>query len=954
MKIYVLYWIRTIKTVVVMGRTYFQVRYYDRENPGATPIIEPAIRNSVQLDYKGSTTKVQDIIGSVCDVSILDPTSADARFEYFYTSDETRWRTQIWFIDPDNASNDRLYWQGHIMPEQYEEPYTTDNLRIKVRATDGLGRLKGFELPDAFYTTEQSVIAVLSECLRATGSAFELYFSPAITNAVVKEWENIYVSGSLWQKDNDVTKRESAYAILKDVLRSLQCVVYQDWARWFVVGYNKQTVEDITYRRYDAQGVFLDTVTLDRTPYDVKEIQLVAPTVNIVTPRKNITVTSAVPELALPAALSDGVREDYAIVAPLDIVNVGQRLLFRNWLVEGYDATIGTDAFFAPIVRPDRGKLVMGIPRGDFNAGKYVRLERKLFVVKGQKIKADFGFNYALNLGKGVRIVVAFVVTDFAGNEHTVEQEVRFDDDALLDIYESFDDQLSKEFIVRSNGYLDILMYKPTASVNANLVTAIELETISIEEIDYVEEEVCVSTINEDYSIEEDVPLPISDVLQEGAAAFRLAKLEERTVALYDKDLDIKSVFAVDGVEYVVLDLRELFFVDDFRESIQVQQGGAGAWLPVTITDVIYNYQNGEQMVFAYDAAALGFVIGTGDSLRCQVKDYVYPAGNRESWQQWVDDVYGILPARYCDVVAGIYRNLYNDTHNRLRLRLKNVITFSTLISFHYKEQKTWFPINLKLFLDTGYSEVTLNEAYYGRPVSDNIPPIVDAGPDQELSDGQTTASLLATAADPDGVIVSQVWTVVSGTATIDSPNTLATTLSGVTGDSVTLQITVTDDDGATASDTLTLARNPDYTIVNTILENTNDVDPENQTVVRKEQLVFTPVVPAGQLLTIEHNVLLQKTDDPAGASTNVFFECRKNGQLVAQMSDAGTQTFSLSYISGDVITYEVSSDSQTGPGLGSTSGLSRVRLQNFDFQTGLGTVANSPYTIQASSSVSG
>lgn len=936
-----------------MDRTCFQVRYYDRQNTDATPIIHPAIQNSVQLDYKGGKNKIQDIIGSVCDVKILDPTSADARFESFYTSDETRWRTQIWYIDPDDPSRNRVFWQGHIMPEQYSEPYTTDNLRISVRATDGLGRLKGKKFSDTFYSSEHTVVQVLSDCLAATGNDFSLYLSPAITNATVPEWENIYVSGALWAGD-DGDDFESVYEILKDVLRSLQCIVYQEWGRWFVVGYNKQAIEDITYRRYDASGVYQETLNLDRTPYDVSAVQLVTPVLDIVTPLKQIAVRSSVPETVLPTSLSDEKREDYALVAPLDVVNVGQRLLFRNWLVEGYDATIGTDTFFAPIVRPDRGKLVIGIPRGEFDANKYVRLERKLFVTQGQKLKVDFNFTYSLNLDKGVRIVIAFVVDDLDGNETTVEQEVRFDDDALLDTYERFDDQLTKEFIVRSNGYLDIRIYKPTAGANANLVPAMELESISIEDIDYMDEEKCESVINEDYSIVEDITLPISDIVKEGAAGFRLSPLDNRTVDLYDKDLDIKSVFAVDGIDYVVLDLRELFFVDDFRESIQVQQGSAGPWVDVVITDVVYNYQDGEQMVFSYPADVLGFVISTGDSLRCQVKDYVYPAGSREGWQQWVDDVYGILPARYCDVVAGIYRNLYNDTHNRLNIKLKNIITYSTLFSFHYKEQKTWYPLNLKLQLDTGYSDVIANEAYYGRPVSDNIPPIVDAGPDQELTDSQNTASLQATAADPDGVIVSQLWTVVTGSVIINTPNALATTLSGVNDDIVTLQITVTDDDGATASDTVTLRRKKDYAVSNTIIEDTNDVDPESQTVIREEQLGFSPVIPAGQILTIEHNVLLQKTDDAAGASTTVFFECRKNGQLVAQMSDAGTQTFSLSYINGDTITYEVSSDSQTAPGEGSSNGLSRVRLQNFSFQTGIGVITNSPYTIQASSSVSG
>jgi hypothetical protein len=43
------------------------------------------------------------------------------------------------------------------------------------------------------------------------------------------------------------------------------------------------------------------------------------------------------------------------------------------------------------------------------------------------------------------------------------------------------------------------------------------------------------------------------------------------------------------------------------------------------------------------------------------------------------------------------------------------------------------------------------------------IPPIVLAGDDIYLSNNQTTASVIATAYDPDGFILSQEWTKITG-----------------------------------------------------------------------------------------------------------------------------------------------------------------------------------------------
>ena len=929
-----------------MAKTYFQVRYYDRENPDATPIIEPAKKSSVQLSFSGGDDKIQTIIGSTCTAQILDPESLDGKFSYFYTSDETRWRTQIWFVDPDDSSRDRLFWQGHIMPEQYEEPYTSDNLFVKTLATDGLGRLKGKYMDDIYYEQEHSVMDYISHLLELSGNTLDLYFAPAIINKSQPLWHNIYVSGSCFRESE---KKETAYKVLESLLENLQCVLYQDWGNWFMVGYNIQPIESYLYHHY-IENVYQGEIEITRVPQDVKPVQLDTPTVGIRTPYKEITVTTPIQETAFSEELVEQSRDGWVLPAPLDTLNVGERLLFRRWLVEGYNFT-GDATGWTPIVRPKDGKLNIAFPNGVYDETKYLRLDSKLFVVKGQKIKIDFDFEFPLDLGDNVRIRVDFIVDDLNGNSTVVTQEVRFDSDTLPDDTEH-EDQLTKEFVVGHNGYLDVRIYKPTATTT--VLVLMKLRSLTIEDVDYEEVYTVTNVINEDYSIIEDVDLTLGDDVKGGDCTFRLEKLEDRSVDFYTKDLDIKSVFVFDSVHYVVLDLRELFFVKDYPNNIEVQQGGAGAIVALVIDEVVFNFEQGEQMVFAYDPDVLGFTIATTDVLQCKVKDYVYPVGDREPWQEWYDGVYNLLPKRYADIVGSIRRNLYLDPHLYLDVSLLGIYTFSTLISFNYKGDKTFYPLNITLDLDTGVTRGYYNEAFYGKPITENIPPIVDAGPDQTLTDAQDTASLLAAESDPDGVIVSRLWEVINGTAVITTPTSLATDLTGITSDEVTMQITVTDDDGATASDTMQLLRALDYTLNNTILENTNTVDPETQTVVRKEQLVLAPLVPYGELVTIQHAVTLSKSDDAAGASTSVFFECRKNGQLIAQASDEGTQTFSISYINGDVITYEVSSDSQTGPGLGTTQGSSKVVLSGFSFQTGLGTVTNSPYTVQAQSQVSG
>src|SRR6266702_351410 len=88
-----------------------------------------------------------------------------------------------------------------------------------------------------------------------------------------------------------------------------------------------------------------------------------------------------------------------------------------------------------------------------------------------------------------------------------------------------------------------------------------------------------------------------------------------------------------------------------------------------------------------------------------------------------------------------------------------------------------------------------------------NRPPIANAGPDQTVRQ-HTVASLNGSASsDPDGSITQFAWRQVSGTAvTLSGANTVAPqftapSVRGSTPLQLVFELTVTDDDGATATD---------------------------------------------------------------------------------------------------------------------------------------------------------
>jgi len=87
-------------------------------------------------------------------------------------------------------------------------------------------------------------------------------------------------------------------------------------------------------------------------------------------------------------------------------------------------------------------------------------------------------------------------------------------------------------------------------------------------------------------------------------------------------------------------------------------------------------------------------------------------------------------------------------------------------------------------------------------------PPIVDAGPDREITLPITNSNANGTASDVDGTIVSIVWTQLSGptTAGISNGNTLNPQFNSLSLPGVyVFQVVVTDNDGNTATDTMTI-----------------------------------------------------------------------------------------------------------------------------------------------------
>ena len=96
----------------------------------------------------------------------------------------------------------------------------------------------------------------------------------------------------------------------------------------------------------------------------------------------------------------------------------------------------------------------------------------------------------------------------------------------------------------------------------------------------------------------------------------------------------------------------------------------------------------------------------------------------------------------------------------------------------------------------------------------DNQPPSVNAGQDITITLPKNSVQLDGTSNDPDGRIVSNLWTKISGgSASITSATSAVTTVTGLTEGSYVFRLTSTDDSGASNSDTTNVTVKPEVVI---------------------------------------------------------------------------------------------------------------------------------------------
>ncbi len=898
----------------------YTVDIIDTTDDTHVTIYEYAQKSSILLNWNGGDSKDdQNIVGSSLDFTLEVNVDGgiDAQFRHLFTGSETKYKVQLYKTD----TPEEIIWTGFLLPDSYSEPYTNGTFYPSFTANDGLGRLKGKYLAHEFYEVEYSVVTYFAEILKLTNLEMPIYLAPAILNNSGKRYDEIYVSGLEFVKSTG--EYETAYEILTQLLESMLCVVYQADSRWYIEGFNQRHLKVPVYYVYDFEGVYEDYNKVNRL---IKPFEgLATPTITTVAPYNTVTVSHERVQQALPDTIAVESNDGWYIGEAVE-----GAIFPTHWYANS--------SFYPIASAPDYKVQLLTEYLSELDYTKYISLLKKIAVKQYDKFnfKGEFSATVSPELDDDT----------FVYNNNCIQ--ILLNDEVIYTVTKQFEDtSIEFEFDIycKDAGLLDVRIIQPVflGSIDNDTHSKyISIESLELSVISFVEDEIITNTIDEDFSVNKPIELDFSDDATGFSKAFRLEKLDDVDETIYeDFEIAITHKFTQNGNFYNQVSLYNANLIADNIDAVYGKSlVSENEWELLPDLSVIYNYQDGEQMVVQSTTYL------TADTLkvrRYKIKDVTE---DRADWEKWTDAVYPVERDRYADSVGKVYRRLFITAHERVEFTQDNAVKFNDLVSFDYYIASNYLITNVSWDIDAGQTALVMVKAIYQNEVievgTENIPPIVDAGDDlivtaevrSRVSGVGYGGRLDAVAYDPDGFIANISWEILSGDITIGATDVLDPVVV-LYSQEAELQITVTDSDGATASDTIIIYREVDVDLVLTQTTNFQS----GISLVDVYKLTVSPELVDDYSLKIKGMVTLSAFKEssystlihsytPSGSvgitRTITFFSKRtvtavfnisKNGTVVVNKVVSTTATdysedlnFEFNYIAGDDIEIQLSS----------------------------------------------
>ena len=851
----------------------YEIHIQDAENIEDDLLLKYAERNSIQLNWLGGDSKTQPIVGSELNFTLEATDAKDAAFIELFTADEHKW-----LVTKRISTTEEIVWQGYLLPESYEEPYRRGIFYVNFSAVDGLGLLKGLKLSADFYNEEKTVIEVLCAILKLTKVDLELYFSPALININEPNWSKILVDTMLWDSNKD-----NAYQLLKDLLESMRCQVYQCQGKWFIEGFNKRQLINVSYQVFDLEANFLRNEAFERT---VKRITLLAdPNVRMVPSIREAVVTYERNQFQF----AEDIIQENDVPWLIYRGQVDNLWLAKNW---NYKQFAGENFYIAP---PERNLVYSRFNLEELDTNRFVTIREKLFVKKNSTIKIFIKIKRLFFDSLSETDLTDEVIALWSKSQI---YEVLLDGEVIItnlnvsqnnQAYLKFENgEASVDLIIRpeADGLMDFKFYEPFSVSNFGLeYTGLEFKEFTIKVVPEIQDEIYTIENGQLGSNISEIDLRFGD----DPTLFTEAFYIERTRELVGNNETNRFWFPVnfytvkDGVTYAIVLLRAAVMAYRFRfenfKIFHVNGGFATTGEILNDPNIIFNYEDGESAAIEVNESLIGGHILVNYS---RYKDEIR---SRNEITSWSDAIFEVENKRFGQIVGEIEKKIYETPHFSFEGATDSPLKYNDILKIQYNDEQRYFTLsNCTWMPDDNTSEFIANEMLYQGANSELIPPFVDAGPDIIIGVNDNVSFLSAVANAPSGTIEIIQWEQVSaaGNAIIDTPSNLQTDLGQLSLDYYTFRITVTDSNGLTAFDEVNVIR---ITFATLTLDETESGEGSGSAF-STYKVNVTPALTGSQSLSITFDVLLELfSTNYQNSVLKADIEITKNDTLIFDFS---------------------------------------------------------------------
>jgi hypothetical protein len=851
----------------------YEIHIQDVENIEDDLLLKYAERNSIQLNWLGGDSKTQPIVGSELNFTLEATDAKDAAYIELFTADEHKW-----LVTKRISTTQEIVWQGYLLPESYEEPYRRGIFYVNFSAVDGLGLLKGLKLSPDFYNEEKTVIEVLCAILKLTKIDLELYFSPALININEPDWSKLLVDTRLW----DINK-DNAYKLLKHLLESMRCQVYQCQGKWFIEGFNKRQLINVSYSVFDLEANFLRNEALERT---VKQITLLAdPSVRMVPSIREAVVTYERNQFQFP----EDIIQENDVPWLIYRGQVDNLWLAKNW---NYKQFAGENFYIAP---PEGNLVYSRFNLEELDTNRFVTIREKLFVKKNSTLKIRLRIKRLFYDSLSETDLTDEVIALWSKSQI---YEVLLDGEVIItnlnvsqnnQAYLKFENgEASVELIIKpeEDGLLDLKFYEPFSVSNFGLeYTGLEFKEFTIKVVPEIKDEIYIIENGQVGSNISEIDLRFGD----DPTLFTEAFYIERTRELVGNNeanrffLPVKYYTVKDGITYAIVLLKAAVMAYRLRFEINkiFHVNGPNVLTGQVLNEpnIIFNFEDGESAAIEVNEAL------SSGHIFINYSKYKEETRSRNEIISWSDAIFEVENKRFGQIVGEIEKKIYETPHFSFEGATDSPLKYNDILKIQYNDEQRYFTLsNCTWMPDDNTSEFIANEMLYQGANSELIPPFVDAKQDIIIGEFDSVSFLSAVAYAPSGTIETIQWEQVSeaGNAIIDTPGNLQSEVDQLSLDYYTFRITVTDSNGLSAFDEVNVIR---ITFATLTLDETESGEGSGSAF-STYKVNVTPALTGNQSLSIIFDVLLELfSTNYQNSVLKADIEITKNDTLIFDFS---------------------------------------------------------------------